>query len=285
MEYVKFCPLNMWTVKNIYNSNLYYSNIEDLNDAGECLFEIEDDIQENKSSIDKFIKEVDEIVLRYDLDMSDMFQRYSSRLRNTGSNAKEVAVYIVAGILKKYKIGSFSGGKGSNNPIMWGHYGNKSTGVCLSYEISEGKDVNYIEDRDIIPLKVSEIRLNNIESICKKVFYNKHINWRYEDEHRVLSCKNINSIDRSCLKSVVFGECVNIDDAVLLIDIVKKLYSDVSFGVAHHRRVDSTMVLSFREDKNDLIRVLQDLQRQDVFGDRYLMESFLKEAMNEKRRN
>ncbi|MDA3837704.1 MAG: DUF2971 domain-containing protein [Candidatus Delongbacteria bacterium] len=82
---------------------------------------------------------------------------------------------------QKYKICSFSGINALNSQLMWGHYANTGMGVVIEIDVencSEIKQVRYNDSSD---------NLNTIKEILTR----KSKEWKYEDEYRYLTTKNI----------------------------------------------------------------------------------------------
>lgn len=72
------------------------------------------------------------------------------------------------------------------SPLMWGHYANNHTGVCLGVEIPGERvwQVDYREDRleSLLSMKSDEAAFN--EEFIKKVVTTKFSDWSYEREWR-----------------------------------------------------------------------------------------------------
>ncbi len=99
------------------------------------------------------------------------------------------------------ELGILSLSKNWNNTLMWSHYTNSHKGFCVgfnpnhkffdNYVSNDGKysrtvhEVSYSENRIKIPICFSEERL------YFKPFITKSIDWKYEDEVRVLSSLNL----------------------------------------------------------------------------------------------
>lgn len=66
-----------------------------------------------------------------------------------------------------------------HNPVLWGHYAAKHTGLCLGFDvpIKHLKQVNYVTSRFPWP---DELNLGFME----QVLLSKFVHWSYEDEYR-----------------------------------------------------------------------------------------------------
>ena len=100
-----------------------------------------------------------------------------------------------------YKICSFSGEKGFNNPAMWGYYADGFCGVAIEIEIDEA----LIERVSYSKIVYSVVLENDHEDEAKKVLVNKLDCWRHEDECRCLvkTDKNFNTVGE--IRAIHFG--------------------------------------------------------------------------------
>lgn len=82
-----------------------------------------------------------------------------------------------------------------NSPLMWGHYANNHTGVCLGIEIPEKRvwQVDYHKERldSLLNMTPSEAAFS--EDIIKKFVTTKFNDWSYEREWRYV--KDLEYID------------------------------------------------------------------------------------------
>lgn len=95
----------------------------------------------------------------------------------------------------------YSGFKGCLSPMMWGHYGNHTKGVCIELDselLNIPKDAiwyNKIEYLDSIPfIDFGNTYFNDINDIKSFIennivdfFFKKHIHWKAENEYRIIS--------------------------------------------------------------------------------------------------
>jgi hypothetical protein len=81
-----------------------------------------------------------------------------------------------------------------NDPVIWAHYSDKHTGLCLGFEIKEitgdvGHDesgyVKYIVDPLSFPPNFSELGDEERFEIVRKILFTKFEHWRYEHEIRL----------------------------------------------------------------------------------------------------
>lgn len=102
--------------------------------------------------------------------------------------------------------GLVSMSKSWNNPLLWSHYADKHKGVCLGFDVPDEfvYDVTYVSDpikcgckdlMDEVALMASlpghknptEALNTKFEPIMKAMLSTKFIDWKYEDEARVIT--------------------------------------------------------------------------------------------------
>ena len=77
--------------------------------------------------------------------------------------------------------------KSWRNPLMWGHYAEKHTGMCLGFDIPDNllAPVNYAKNRLKIAIDPVIKRPKPTEKFMKKLIRTKFSDWGYEDEMRL----------------------------------------------------------------------------------------------------
>lgn len=77
--------------------------------------------------------------------------------------------------------------KSWSNPLLWGHYAERHTGICLSFDIPDKllAEVIYAES----PMKISVDPQTNLprltERVMNRLLRTKFLDWKYEDEMRL----------------------------------------------------------------------------------------------------
>lgn len=74
-----------------------------------------------------------------------------------------------------------------NNPLLWGHYAEKHTGVALGFEIPDALPTEVIYTSQRVKLNVdSKTKQPNLnETFFNRLLRTKFEDWRYEQEYRV----------------------------------------------------------------------------------------------------
>jgi hypothetical protein len=79
------------------------------------------------------------------------------------------------------------------NPVIWAHYSDKHTGLCLGFEIPEMKEdpksdagyVKYGQHLSPFPLNFGDMPESEHDSFARSALFTKYKNWAYEKEIRV----------------------------------------------------------------------------------------------------
>lgn len=233
-----YLPLNLFIAQNM--RNLYAKcpkNIKNL--MSKDIFNLFCNLLSNFEQID-----VSEENIKDFLKLDDLLEKLQAQII---AIRDEKYVPFLKDFLSKLTISCFST-SGWNNPLMWSHYANSYSGICIEYDFSQIskfigliKKVHYSQERPTISLRdlgLSEIIINqtandkikfvqkepNIEKILEYLSV-KDTNWQYEQEWRIINIESQPDtkrfIDLPFIKSITFG--VNIDPMCkrILIDICK----------------------------------------------------------------
>lgn len=86
---------------------------------------------------------------------------------------------------KSKGIISFSSSK--SNPLLWGHYASKHTGMALGFDITDGllHKVNYTPNRPKFEFDEKTQKVINGKKLIDKLLRDKFTDWQYEEEHRL----------------------------------------------------------------------------------------------------
>lgn len=131
---------------------------------------------------------------------------------------RELTHRLETALLLQYDKGVLSLASRYNCPLMWSHYGDQHSGVCIGYEVpSEGlpdlHKVEYGGARTVFTSDVAEMVLRGCEDAKKRVnaaiLLRKARDWRYEKEWRLIGEKGATDAPLN-MTEVVFGlRCSN----------------------------------------------------------------------------
>lgn len=133
---------------------------------------------------------------------------------------------------------------GWNNQLMWSHYANSYSGICVEYDLTKMEEffgfmypVQYTEERPTISPSDLGIKFNvtngkcnviqeeaNIVPIMNYILF-KNKCWSYEKEWRIINVGQEDTpifIDFPFIKSITFGTNISDDIKRILLDICKK---------------------------------------------------------------
>jgi hypothetical protein len=73
------------------------------------------------------------------------------------------------------------------NPLLWGHYADKHSGVALGFDIQDDQvlKVNYTADRAPVKFDVNSGKVVDDRDVVDRLLRTKFADWRYEDEYRI----------------------------------------------------------------------------------------------------
>lgn len=130
---------------------------------------------------------------------------------------------------------------GWNNQLMWAHYANSYSGICIEYDLTKMDDfigfiypVNYTNERPTISLKDFGISITttdgNVDVVQKEIdivpIFNyllcKNTCWEYEKEWRIINIGEKNtpiSVDFPFIKSITLGLNIDDDTKRIILDI------------------------------------------------------------------
>jgi hypothetical protein len=74
-----------------------------------------------------------------------------------------------------------------SNPLLWGHYAEKHSGMALGFDIPDNllAEVKYTAYRPKIVFDPQKRRVVDGQSVMDRLIRTKFIDWKYEDEHRM----------------------------------------------------------------------------------------------------
>lgn len=73
-----------------------------------------------------------------------------------------------------------------SEPVMWSHYAEKHTGICLGFDVcrSQVQQVSYQDDRILAALGPKQTPTELSEELQQQLLCTKSSGWRYEEEYR-----------------------------------------------------------------------------------------------------
>lgn len=193
----KYCDVDKWTIENLENNQLYFGEVRNFNDP----YELEFDFKVSAEIYSDFLK------LMYG-------DRYNE-IVDSGKNKKEILDYtryhLITESLKQARITCFS--SVYDSIIMWGHYSNKNSGICIGYRTEDIifnvlDKVKYSKQLPILNFNsVDDLKKLSIDKKFVSVLTTKYNGWKYENEYRLLdvSGEGKYKLIPGSIKEVYFG--------------------------------------------------------------------------------
>lgn len=111
------------------------------------------------------------------------------------------------------RLGIFSLSESNNNILMWAHYADNHTGICIEFDVSQQgsvfsgiQKINYSD-------KLPHIKRNQNETeILMQGLLNKTSDWSYEAEWRLINCANKYYQLRNEIITVIVGSRISSDN-------------------------------------------------------------------------
>jgi hypothetical protein len=102
--------------------------------------------------------------------------------------------------------GVFCAAERPDNILMWSHYAESFTGVCLEIDTGEFEylqEVSYCRERPVINLLPSG---DSGEVQVDKALFSKFIVWGYEEEWRAMSHIGVGTLSEHGITRLIFGQ-------------------------------------------------------------------------------
>ncbi|WP_272022060.1 DUF2971 domain-containing protein [Olleya namhaensis] len=218
-----------------------------MNDPFEYKFNLKIDVNSKvseKKYFEKFPKNTIDDYRKWQKGISDNFTWY---------NEQEIRKYSAI----TYNLCSFS--EKNNNNLMWSHYTNNHKGFCVEYSdelfdffksnkkfLACGK-VNYSQSPPLVE------SFEEDESKLFKIFFNKQLEWKYEEEFRVLfKCNGKTEfveIENKFIKSVFIGSKCDAAFSDKIIDVCSRNNIKIFHGIT----MGKTYEIEFEEHEEGKI--------------------------------
>lgn len=116
----------------------------------------------------------------------------------------------------KREIGMLCFSRNWDNLLLWSHYGDSHTGICLGFDIAEGgPGSNHNADVLYQPNLLQIRRAEDVDlDLANRLLHTKHESWSYEQEVRILVSLN-DAPDPKGLRWVEFGPCLILREVIV----------------------------------------------------------------------
>jgi hypothetical protein len=173
----KYRPNSSFTDEIFAEKNIWFSNPNDFNDPFDCQITI--DSNNSEDQIRRWIAKNAST-----LNGQEIKRRAKDLIKNP-NKWHNILNDCARQIINQTGVCCFA--KKKNNLLMWSHYANSHTGVCLGFDIL--KDSNLFET--VIPARYDKSYpsfnyLSNPNDFTKMLIQTKSNDWEYEEEYRSL---------------------------------------------------------------------------------------------------
>lgn len=228
----KYRSDDIYTIKLLCEQSLHFSHPLDFNDPFDC-----------RPPCSAFFTE--DMILSYVSDtfpmLIDTVKEKLPYIQQSINNDMPIFTQDVENIFNSLYLCCFS--YNANSPLMWAHYCNNHTGLCLGFDTHIGgtfyqngvkKIVEYVKNRQLLDISNGTI---NKEQILK-IITEKYEPWQYEEEVRIIKTEeqmfsngeSQNKFEKSALTAIFFGLRMPKERQDFYMLLCKKLgYDNVSF--------------------------------------------------------
>lgn len=237
----RFKPINKYLITSLIESQLYFCSPQKLNDPFDCRIYFE-------ASLENAMKEASDSL------KGVLEKAYTKeQLEKLTRKIEEVGVVCFS--------------KQLCNTLMWSHYAENHSGLCLTYQIPEAFILENSEkilgwgevDYGNEPIKNFFLSLNPddskdefenfIKPLVVKLINSKDESWKYEEEFRIVSgTPGSIDIERTWLKQICFGLSTTDED----INLVKKIIKNHEYGEVEFYKMMKTKSHDFGYEAQNL---------------------------------
>jgi hypothetical protein len=253
-------------LKKIASGSIKFATLDSLNDPTELIPKLY--IDEVKASLQKLrkigytqkdIKDLERQEVLFKLLSPETMMINAPDTIDKANQLIKLPVYDNQDYLKKQfentihlmasRCGIFSVTKRNNCLPMWAHYSNNAEGFVVEYvgldEIFCSNETGILNLLDSVKYTEKRSGVTFKSGSYKSFFYEKDIDWKYEQEMRVItnleSCEKINfdneiiylkTFDKKHICRIIFGWKVKLIDIKRISIELKKLNPEIKFAVA-----------------------------------------------------
>lgn len=144
--------------------------------------------------------------------------------------------------IQKFRVSCFT--ESPYSMLMWAHYANSHKGFCIEYEIPPYTEPYIHLYHNLMPVIYSDERISILDQclrslqppgltgdilwdIFKYGLLMKSMNWKYQNEWRLISCDNLLANDYNCtffkIKKVYLGNKMDVQERLKVIEICKQI--------------------------------------------------------------
>lgn len=219
-----------WTEKIITESILHFASPTTFNDPFDCKVHYR-----KLTATNSELKKRYGSVLKNKLPHCNRAQRRGKAVKDLkGFNRKNFLISMTDGFQATVdKVGVLSLSKFRDNIVMWSHYAESHTGLCLGFSTAVDPDF-FARCRPmdyVIEYPVIEMIRDSSERQVEAFLRTKAIGWKYEDEWRIIDHKTGSGNKvflEDALVEIILGANMDVNDRQFILDSIKKRKHPVS---------------------------------------------------------
>lgn len=178
----KYYSINENTISVLENHKLWFSTPNSFNDPFDCKINI--DFGKTKSEINKNLMKYYQELLN-DNEINESFKRLAWKTKKFNNVFNLLTHYSFAN-----RLGVCCFSEVPDSPLMWSHYSNSHTGICLKF-LNTTRNIVY---DNLIPVQYYKeypkyilSKTENIRSLLLQCVSSKSDDWDYEFEWRAVT--------------------------------------------------------------------------------------------------
>lgn len=214
----KFNRINDNTKESLKESYLWFSPASNLNDPFDLQYRFSERLWQEilDKLVDDFEQGLAKKLEEQDKSGAGATLGQLSRRKIESEKFREDTMKLIREQIQ-YSVCCFT--EQDDNILMWSHYAENHSGICLMYDLSETPELwpvfNPVVYSDDYPI------CDSYDEVNKKGIFTKSKHWSYEREWRVLNFATSGkmTINKKSLKGIIFGCRTRIDKAEEIVKI------------------------------------------------------------------
>lgn len=225
----KYQTIDSYFWKNLKTSSLWFQNPRNF----------DDDFDSNLALNTDFSNIELEALIRasYELNFKtqDRFENFIGDSLDKLKQSSEFKKHFFYGLIEEHtnkRMGITCFSINEYNPILWGNYTNKGSGVCISFDTNSDK----VFFRDLYPIlyieSLPQIRFDftKMDDGLRNFYTLKNKIWENQKEYRLFRHKQgLAQYNPNSIKEIIFGSRTDIKDIKKTISIVLQINSKINF--------------------------------------------------------
>jgi len=216
----KYRAINEYTYQLLINKEMWFAEPDSFNDPFDCNIHV--DFSNNQDEIKDYFKMYS---INYNFEKNEKWKYFKSTNFTNYSIGHDIVQDATDKIVSGLGILALS--KKYDDILMWSHYSNAHTGVCLEFDIL--KDKKFFKPLKKVDYKAEYPNFRYLEdknTLLEKLILTKSEQWNYEQEYRIIRSKsNAYKFRESSLKSVYFGYKCSELQMTTIMNLVKETFT------------------------------------------------------------